>query len=858
MNLKHVFKNECPNIEELFENCTTLDAYFSNLQKQVGNVKTSNYIKHGFEALVEALIGCEKRTMRLKKYAPIPSCNNDLFVHGLGEKSSGKKVAVMACLVENVETPLTSNANHLTTFTSNSVEHYKVDIEEPKGLRVFSNAKHLHENTQKQFFNDDTVVFYLKSDIENMINENQKFWVSFKNEMKRKPNVAAGKKPINLREYQREASSAVFPSLKGQIILPTGTGKSLIAIDAIYNEIRFLTNKSPCILIMTPRIVLTYQLLGETINYLKSHKIDAQYLNLNSGVFDDDSIKEAMAEEGLPVRDVPSTTSPKTIEFYYQKAVKEGVPFIISATYQSAPQISKTSIPIHMAIHDEAHNLVVGRFSTEAKQEVLKINAGKEIFLTATPAFSDSYNPKATEKTEEYKGLGMDNKNEYGEEIYRKSPKDMIDAGEIVRPILHFVNVNKFNTKGKTVSTTPDNLINVSVDIERNVELMAKVIEESFNEHLKKVKEYSCNPDKIGAKLLVICSGDGAFQGFLKSNSFNLMKRNRKDIKFYGISSNFGAWIDGEHIESQGGWFKEQFMLALRQLKQEDNAIILHIDMLGEGIDVPGITGVLPFRELGTIKSCQTLGRAMRIVPEDRISLYNGTRDATDRNRMLKPYAWAIVPVYSINHLELKQKITEIAKEIRDNAGYEPFEKLITRRAGEKTDINPTPIWTGSEITNLDATHIVDGIIDEIETDEKIAQKQAEFTSLMMGLLKTPSVDEQPKVEVKEKTEAVKQKVSEVYTLTCSGINAKGVKRGDRFVVLAGSEVREKVNNSAQECYQKIRSGIMTKVTNWKTTEDIEFESPSAAACVLLGSSVNGLTAWKINGKTLKENKNNA
>ena len=54
MNLKHVFKSECPNVEELFSDCNSLDKYFSNLQKQVGKVNTSDYVKHGFEALIEA------------------------------------------------------------------------------------------------------------------------------------------------------------------------------------------------------------------------------------------------------------------------------------------------------------------------------------------------------------------------------------------------------------------------------------------------------------------------------------------------------------------------------------------------------------------------------------------------------------------------------------------------------------------------------------------------------------------------------------------------------------------------------------------------------------------------------------
>jgi len=706
MNLKHVFKSECPDIEALFDNCNTLDAYFNNLQSQVQNVKTSDYVKHGFECLVEAIIKSERRTMRIKDYSVIPSCNKDLFVNGVGKKSMGQKISVMVCLVNDIDIPLTSNANHLTAFTSNSTEHYGVNPDEPKAMRIFSNAKLLHENTLSQFFSDKSVCFYLKSDIEAIINENKKFWLRFKNAMK-SVSKKSGVKDIVLREYQREGVSAILSSLKGQVILPTGTGKSLIAIDSLYQEIKYLDNKSPCFLIMTPRIVLTYQLLGETISYLKSKGVDAQYLNLNSGIFDDDLIKESMAEQGLPIRDVPSTTTKSEIEFYYDKACQDGVPFIISATYQSAPRILDTKIKIHMAIHDEAHNLVdgIGRFGTGVKLDVLKIEGAREIFLTATPAFTDSN-----------EGTGMNNEAEYGKEIYRKSPKEMIEAGEIVPPYIHQIIIDEYKMK-KMDSVVLDKM---SDDIEKNVEFMSLVIEEAFNEHLKKIKQYSCSPEKIGAKLLVVCRGDDTFQGFFNSEGFRKIRGQRKDIKFFGISSRYGAWIDGERVPVQGGWYKEQFMLALRNLKTEDNAIILHIDMLGEGVDVPGITGVLPFRDLGTIKSCQTLGRAMRLVSEDRISLYNGSREARDTSKMIKPFAWVVVPVYSINHKDMHDRVIKIATQIRNDMGFMPFEiGGLGKGEGGNVELNTVPA-KGKIPDEVALRHIVENPYFVALTEEAI------------------------------------------------------------------------------------------------------------------------------------------
>ena len=725
-SMTHVFKSECLDVDGLFEGCSTFDAYMQKLAAQAPAALTADYIKHGFGALVEAIILSERRTMRIKDYQLLPTCqvaidndgaeNGGFGVDGLGKKSSGKKVAVMACYVEDPTTLLTANGNHLTTFRSNAFEKYGIDKNEPKALRIFSNAAGLNENTEDQYFAGNLTTFYFKSDIETIINGNNKFWIRIKNWMKSKDNANI-RGPLILRPFQKKGSNKIFENSIGQVILPTGTGKSLIAIDAIHREIEKAKaegDNTPVILIMTPRIVLTYQLLGETISYMKSKRQDAQYFNLNSGKFDDDSIKRAMASEGLPVRDVPSGTKSKDVRKSYLQAVKNGVPFIISSTYQSAPRLlhvkievmvegkkgkmikAKQNLPIRMAVHDEAHNLVegIGRFSTGDKIDVLKLIADKKIFLTATPAWS-----KSDEVT------GMNNVLEYGEELFRCSPKEMIEAGEIVPPYIHQVIVDEYKMKDKIVKLTKGELI--GDDLERNGEFMAVVIEESFNEHLKLVKQYSCAPDKIGAKLLVICRGDDTFQGFFNSSAFEAMRLNRKDIKFFGISSRYGAWIDGDRVRIAGGWYKEQFMMALRNLKPTDNAVILHIDMLGEGIDVPGMTGVLPFRDLGDIKSCQTLGRAMRLVTDDRNSFYSGEREARDTSKMIKPLAWVVIPVYSSNHEEIKAKVIEIAQNIRDTMGYSPFEWGHAATGGAAKVIGPEGVDHGIPMEG-NFTHIIE------------------------------------------------------------------------------------------------------------------------------------------------------
>lgn len=88
-------------------------------------------------------------------------------------------------------------------------------------------------------------------------------------------------------------------------------------------------------------------------------------------------------------------------------------------------------------------------------------------------------------------------------------------------------------------------------------------------------------------------------------------------------------------------------------------------------------------------------------------------------------------------------------------------------------------------------------------------------------------------------------------------VNAEGVRTPDGFVVLAGATLNEKVSEKS------LNKGIVIlrkkysedgKVSNFKTTENILFSSPSSAADFLTGYSISGPAHWKnAEGKSLKE-----
>lgn len=740
--LNHVFVAEVHGSEDwLFDGVETLTDFLSRLRTK-GKTKTGNarFNENGFSALIEALINYQKLFI---SYQVAPVRDSNFMVDGCGVNAAVNKCAVCSILVTNEDEPLTANYNHLTTFLASAQEHYEVKPL-PQTLFIYSNAAKIHERTFAQFIDGlglkDAVVLTLREDICKIIDYNKEFWKHFLAEIKNsKTGKVAQKK--TLRNHQNEAVEKCLGQKRGKIILPTGTGKSLIAAALIEQCIREKGN--PVIVIASPRIVLTYQLLSTISEWLIAAGIEAQYVNLNSGDFDEDEIKRIMRETGLIARDIPSTTSPIELAGYAHQAQRDNVSLIIGSTYHSAPKIHHVyvnKLPLHvdMILHDEAHNLVqhVGRLGNEIKEEVHAIEGDVEFFFTATEAFTPSED-----------GSGMNNKALYGERLYTASPREMIQAGEIVPPYIHIVAIDEYKIRqsGKLEIGSLE-----TADVKNNTELTASIIVEAFKEHKQLVKERSAYPNKIGAKILVVCYGEDSLSKLLQSKILAEF-RLETGCKLFAISSGTGAYLNGVSLPPPGNGFKEKFMTTVRGLKETDDAIILHIDMIGEGIDVPSLTGVMSFRDLGTIKSSQTLGRAMRLIDADRKKLYSGEIYPCDFDKMIKPKAWVIIPRYSWGQEDMHARIREIARKMKNDLGYIPFENVnaglggdgnienFTKKAMGALGKAPEEMTITHELEQEDFWRFLD-LYEEIIKQEKEEVKQAMVAAKKKVIVTHPAI----------------------------------------------------------------------------------------------------------------------
>ena len=101
---------------------------------------------------------------------------------------------------------------------------------------------------------------------------------------------------------------------------------------------------------------------------------------------------------------------------------------------------------------------------------------------------------------------------------------------------------------------------------------------------------------------------------------------------------------------------------------------------------------------------------------------------------------------------------------------------------------------------------------------------------------------------------------SNFFIKAARGANAKGQQTSGGFVVLKGSEIASSTVDSYPDGWKKLRQELINNKSIIKEngkfvfTSDYLFNSPSAAAAIVMGRSANGLTEWKsTKGISLKD-----
>lgn len=495
-----------------------------------------------------------------------------------------------------------------------------------------------------------------------------------------------------LYSYQRDAVTKTFYNYKGIVCLPTGTGKTFAEAAIIANDILMNPNQFRMYVVNAPRIILTYQLLKEIYGFLTSAGIEARYMFVHSGGKTDESelenVRIASNVDGnnIPFSEIGSGTSVSGINEMMEKAKFQELPLIFFSTYNSANKIEEARKayrqPISIIVNDEAHYLIREQF-----HDILHtLSSSRCYFFTAT-----------TIHTPSDKGRGMNNKELYGEILYQMTPREAIDLGKMVRPRLHIV-------KTDGVYTTED-----------YDKSLSKIIYEAFYQHKSIIK--------LEPKILVSVKGTQDIKKFLHSHEYELLRKD--NVEVYAVASNeeIGNDINGEKVRRQ------DFLKSLKNdgTDKSKRMIVLHYDILAEGIDVSGFTGILPMRSLNKSKFMQTFGRAARLDKEDRTKIEAGEIRSDELTKLNKPYAYIIIPNVIHDNEDDKQNLIQIISELREY-GFNPSEDIISSSiVNGIPEIEELHGLNDIKIKLPNIGELIQGLEAEIESEKNAKLSKKEF-----------------------------------------------------------------------------------------------------------------------------------
>jgi len=225
---------------------------------------------------------------------------------------------------------------------------------------------------------------------------------------------------ITLRPHQHRAVAAMQKYSKGQIIVPTGGGKTL---KMIYDTLRlFQSETSQTVVVCAPRILLAEQLSSEFLE----HITNAEVMHVHSGETHH-----------------YSTTKPAEISVWVDETAGHK---LIFTTYNSLRRLVDAEIDVHTIYFDEAHNSVKRNFFPAT--EYFSDAADRCYFFTATPKHSATVSKP-----------GMNLPEVYGQVICQVPAPELVEGGYILAPKVIVKQLPMVKGKQVVYSRDSDNLL---------------------------------------------------------------------------------------------------------------------------------------------------------------------------------------------------------------------------------------------------------------------------------------------------------------------------------------------------------------------------------------------------------------
>ena len=206
---------------------------------------------------------------------------------------------------------------------------------------------------------------------------------------------------VTLRPHQQRVLDRLAAYDKGQVIVPTGGGKTICMIQDTINQ-QNNSQSGITTVVVAPRILLAEQLCSEFMEL-----IDSSYTH----------IMHVHSGETHHF----STTQPEKIALFANCARTAGENLIIFTTYNSLDRIRQADIEVNDIYFDEAHNSVKRNFFPAT--EYFSNESDRCYFFTATPKHSLTISKP-----------GMNDGAVYGQVLVNVPAPELVEGGYILPP----------------------------------------------------------------------------------------------------------------------------------------------------------------------------------------------------------------------------------------------------------------------------------------------------------------------------------------------------------------------------------------------------------------------------------------
>ena len=264
---------------------------------------------------------------------------------------------------------------------------------------------------------------------------------------------------IKLRSHQATTLNRMSHHKKGQVIVPTGGGKTMCMIEDVKREIKQADYRRTFV-VVAPRILLAQQLCEEFLEQITGVNV----LHVHSGETHH-----------------TSTTKPEKIKTFCIYPLH--LHTIIFTTYHSLHRIQEADIDVDTIYFDEAHNSTAKNFFPSV--EHYSAEAKRCYFFTATPKHSLTISKP-----------GMNDCYVYGKVIVNIPAPKLVKEGYILPPKMIVKTINVAEEDVNECKHIVDTIDEISVKkvliCARSTKQIIKLIDQTnFSQELAS-RDYSC------------------------------------------------------------------------------------------------------------------------------------------------------------------------------------------------------------------------------------------------------------------------------------------------------------------------------------------------------------------------------